>query len=111
MRAFISRMIFNFYDGDYMVIDFAAAKARRSTAACTKIEILDKKIARALEYRRSKLKIQRAHVANYMGVPVSYIHAYEGGKSSISATHLALYLRALKIEAQEFFDDILQAVS
>ena len=94
-----------------MVIDFAAAKARRSAAARKKIEILDKKIAKALEYRRSKLKIQRAFVAGYMGVPISYIQAYEDGKRPISATHLALYLQALKIEAEAFFDDILPAVS
>lgn len=94
-----------------MVIDFAAAKARRSYPAREYFKILDKRIGGILRHYRDGTEFDTWDLAEKLGVAPYTIEALESGSLPITATRLALYLKALKVSPKSFLDEVMRAVS
>lgn len=94
-----------------MVIDFAAAKARRSYPAREYLKILDRRIGGILRHYREVTELEPVDIALQLGVSSVVIECYDSGALPIPATHLSLYLKELRISPKVFLDDVMRAVS
>ncbi len=67
---------------------------------------LDIKVGARIRERREKLKIDRAVLAEAIGVTVSQLGRYERGDSGTSPEVLAKLAKALRCKAKDFLDGI-----
>lgn len=70
----------------------------------TKRETFDQRLGRRLSFARRAQKMTQTELSKYLGVSYQQIQKYEYGTNSISAGHLDILARALKVSPGWFFE-------